>query len=375
VADQPSRAEQTPLSARLLFLAGGLAFALTLGEGLTRFLVPDPSFRSEGALDMFRKDPFVGFRNKPNVREYLHGFIRVETNSLGFRGPEISTVKPPGTFRIVGLGDSVTWGVGVQEPDTFLAVLAQKLQRKSGPNTAANFEAINTAVIGYSTYQELVTLERYGLPLCPDLVIVGFVFNDAYPTVDPFGNVNTFHQPVNPRARFASTQVTVHHWQLLALLRSVIKRQWRAWRSQPSEVDDPNSGSWMANSFETESWPILQAHLRKLKSLGDANGFQVLVLLFPTYPQVYYSQTAHSYQNFVGPFVDAAKIPYIDLYGVFRAARIEPQFRDWSHPSAAGHRTTASEVLRYLEEVHWLDRQKLEGRPAACGAPGGQVVP
>ena len=32
-------------------------------------------------------------------------------NALGFRGPEIALRKPPGTCRIVCLGDSTTFGI------------------------------------------------------------------------------------------------------------------------------------------------------------------------------------------------------------------------------------------------------------------------
>src|SRR5690349_13112377 len=52
------------------------------------------------------------FRMKPNLDLEL-GSYRLHTNSLGFRGPEIAVPKPAGTFRIVVLGDSVAFGLGV----------------------------------------------------------------------------------------------------------------------------------------------------------------------------------------------------------------------------------------------------------------------
>lgn len=305
---------------------------------------------------MYRQDPFVGYRNKPNVHDYVYGFIRVDTNSLGYRGPEVSAGKSPGTFRILGLGDSVMWGLGVQERDTTLRVLEQVLQTRYGESKGVRFEAVNTAVSGYSNYQELVTLQRYGLPLCPDMVILGFVFNDSYPSVDPFSNVWTFHQPAKEKAGpFIPRPEVEYPLHLLTFLRAVAKRQSKAVRAHLAIPVSAVYGTWAANGVEMESWPVLQGHLRKLKSLGDENAFHVLVLLFPTYSEVNSGRFPAVYQNVVGPFLASEKIPYIDLYDVFRASGANSQFTDYIHPNGAGHRTVALEVNRYMQENHWLD--------------------
>jgi len=51
------------------------------------------------------------------------------TGSLGFRGPEIATPKPSGRFRVVALADSVTFGFGVNDTETFCAQAEQMLPR------------------------------------------------------------------------------------------------------------------------------------------------------------------------------------------------------------------------------------------------------
>lgn len=352
-----SRPAPRDLILKTLFLGVlGCVSAVALGEVLTRWFVPDPAFRTDGELDLLREDSIVGYRNNPNLRGYVFGFIRLDTNSLGFRGPEISIQKAPGTYRILGLGDSVMWGVGVQEADTYLRDLEGSLQRSYGQKSGVRYEAINTGVIGYSTYQELLSLERDGLPLCPDLVILGFVHNDSYPTMDPFNNVSTIQQPVNPKAVHAARLPAAESpLRLFTFLRAAVKRR-RAAQAYGSNPDWYwGLGSWHADSFAMQSWPVLQGHLRKLKSLAGENDFHLLVLLFPTDPQVTFGRGPAAYQNEVGPFLAAEKIPYIDLYGDLLVAGSTPQFVDSLHLSVAGHRTTTDSILRYLQENHWQD--------------------
>jgi hypothetical protein len=60
------------------------------------------------------------FREVRRNIEFTHEF---QTNSQGLRYKEIPLRKPPGTFRIFVVGDSMTEGTGVQSNETFSAIL------------------------------------------------------------------------------------------------------------------------------------------------------------------------------------------------------------------------------------------------------------
>ena len=100
--------------------------------------------------------------------------IRIRTNALGFRGPDRELEKPPGTWRIVGIGDSFTWGSGAQEEATFLARVEAALAARGGPAV----EAINLGIPRYWPEPEALVLRHYGLHYQPDLVLVGVLPND-----------------------------------------------------------------------------------------------------------------------------------------------------------------------------------------------------
>jgi lysophospholipase L1-like esterase len=101
----------------------------------------------------------------------------ISTNSAGFRSAEFAKVKPPGTFRIVCLGDSWTFGSNVDQNEAYPQQLMALLERNF---PRANFEVLNLGVMGYSSYQGLRLLKRQALDLQPDLVLIGFAMNDSH---------------------------------------------------------------------------------------------------------------------------------------------------------------------------------------------------
>ncbi len=106
-------------------------------------------------------------------------FVSYRFNSLGFRGPDYAIPAPPGTFRILALGDSYTFGMGVHEQDTFAAQLESRL------NAAAvvrgqpiRYEVVNAGVGGYSTKEERLSYELFSSAYLPQVVLLTMVFND-----------------------------------------------------------------------------------------------------------------------------------------------------------------------------------------------------
>lgn len=171
------------LASALLALFAGLAglrlYASAAGLDIEERYLVEPRPR------LWRVDETVGYANRPHLD--LRAFANVvgRTNAQGFRAAEdVSATRPPGSLRIIGMGDSVTWGARVNEEDTFLGVLRARLRRER-----SDVEVINAGVVGYSTWQELLFLEKHVLPHRPDAVLVNFHTNDWLPSEDPFRNL------------------------------------------------------------------------------------------------------------------------------------------------------------------------------------------
>lgn len=174
------QSSRVKLSKKKQILFATLVFTvfLLVLEGLLRLLgVGSVAPSMQTGIGLYRgSNNSIGFEYTPGW-EGIHAGARVHINSAGWRGNDFSPTKPPGTFRILGVGDSVTFGKAVDDEDVFLAQLERMLTSDSG----TRFETLNAGHEGINTATELQYFnEREMTKLAPDVVILGFtVSNDA----------------------------------------------------------------------------------------------------------------------------------------------------------------------------------------------------
>jgi hypothetical protein len=109
------------------------------------------------------------FELRPGVRGRFLG-TPLKINSQGFRGRPVTERPAERALRIVGIGDSIAFGWGISEKDTFLSYLERRFRREH-PG-APPLQVINLAVPGYNTHQEVETFVTKGLSYDPDVVVV-----------------------------------------------------------------------------------------------------------------------------------------------------------------------------------------------------------
>jgi hypothetical protein len=174
------------LRKRFLFLAVlvffSLVFALLLAEMSLRLVAPQPL-----AAPLYRETDF-GYSLLPDLRheptESDAGIpYRITTNRLGFRGREVPVPKSPGTRRVLVLGDSFPFGVGVSDTDCFPVQtenLLNALPTTETQRTASSpvWEVVNLGCPGWGTENELAFWQQKGRDLEADLLVVAFYKND-----------------------------------------------------------------------------------------------------------------------------------------------------------------------------------------------------
>jgi len=110
-------------------------------------------------------NPRLGYELRPAISDI---------NSDGLRDIEHPIEKKPGTTRILVIGDSIAYGLGVSLEETY----TRKLERKLNNTARESFEVINLGVPGYGTVQIYERFLEKGLKYSPDIVIYGYWFND-----------------------------------------------------------------------------------------------------------------------------------------------------------------------------------------------------
>ncbi|MEO6709333.1 MAG: GDSL-type esterase/lipase family protein [Planctomycetota bacterium] len=174
---------RTPLRKKLalmllaVVLAGGALEALLRIAGFEHYPVVIPPIIWNGdedrnlnhGLGMFVKDKAQLWVPRPGV-EVPYGAEQGEKiNSAGYRGPLRATQPPAGVVRILALGDSSTFGMGVPYQDTWCAQLESLLVAQG-----VSAEVIDAGVIGFTIDQGLERYEALGRGLSPDIVIAAF---------------------------------------------------------------------------------------------------------------------------------------------------------------------------------------------------------
>jgi lysophospholipase L1-like esterase len=128
---------------------------------------------------MFKGSEVLPYRLRENYQGRLATVdfdTRVRINSLGYRGEDFTVAKNDAR-RVLVIGDSFTFGWGVNDQDTY-PVRLQRLLSEDAPGKRV--EVINAGFAAcYSPDTYYLYLKTEGLALEPDLIIVGlFVGND-----------------------------------------------------------------------------------------------------------------------------------------------------------------------------------------------------
>jgi hypothetical protein len=119
-----------------------------------------------------RPDPYIGFLYPPHyqgtMRHYDASFS-FRTDAHGFRNAEPWPTRPD----VVVLGDSVTFGFGVPDGQSWVDLAARSL----------DVGAVNLALPGFGPLQQVRVYETFGAALRPPIVLVGFFpANDFWDT-------------------------------------------------------------------------------------------------------------------------------------------------------------------------------------------------
>ena len=326
--------------AELALLLGSLAAALLLAEAAVRLLGSGAAAPGYAPLHTGRRD-------------------RQPINALGYRDVERAQPKPPGVRRMVCLGDSFTWGVGVLWDDAW----PQRVERTLSRSRGERWEAVNLAEPGMNAVQEASRLESEGFSYGPDVVVVGFVLNDSED--ENAAEARRALDWAEERQRQPGT--------LEAFLdRSALVRLVRTRVAATIENRRRTSGyrSMYADSYK--GWIAAKAALQAMGGMCRSHGVPLVVVIFPLFANPldagYPFTELHAK---VASAAEQAGAKVLDLLPRYRSV-------DWrllvvdgtndEHPNEIAHRIASQAIARSVDEL-------VARAPAPAARPAAAPLP
>ena len=359
---QEKAIHRIPLSRRLAYVAIIYLIFILLLLGIevgTRLLMPHlssldlfvvtPQQKAQVAdakqSPIFEGDPLLLWRLKPNLDHVVWDFTVLSTNAQHLRSDKPLQAKQAGAIRIVCLGDSVTFGYRVptvwpERPNDFdrqalpYPVLLEKELRAANP--ARQIEVVTMAVPGYTSYQGLAWLRRDIDRLKPDLLTIGFGWNDAsFSDVPDSEAIKTNWQAVTVRWLVDHSQAFAHatHW-----LRSRQSSSTRVVRPAPRVLEQDYLNNMLA-----------------MAQLGRQKHATVIILAAPYRDRTTNPAEAalmQSYRDGLRSVSNQNGIAFLEVHELTPDAFPANQawFGELIHPNHRGHRLLTSELLKRLAQ-------------------------
>jgi lysophospholipase L1-like esterase len=278
----------------------------------------------------------------PQRLEFLRD--HVQRNRHGFRDREFSYPRTPGRRRVLAVGDSFTFGDGIERvEDTWPRVLEARLIESGG-----DWEVYNLAVPGTNTsFQRDMLNRRDHWSFLPDLVILGFTLNDPEP---PDANRTIVPRKLNPPLlppRGLDRRLTrrSYAWAFARRTKNALLERFGLKMTY---------GDYIRSLYEDDAanWDYFVQQSEGLVRDARERGIQLLVVVFPMFTNLeqYPFEAFHtaSFEVFAG-----AGAEVLDLLPVFRGGEttgLAVSATD-AHPNERAHRLAAEAIAEKVLDL------------------------
>jgi len=309
--------------------------------------------------------------NIPNGKANFLG-VPVVINSLGLRGGEIRTPRPPNTVRILTVGDSITFGYGIPLEATYSKVLEKLLNQP--PSPVAQYEVLNGGTLGGSLGDYFHFLTQKAETLQPQIVLIGLCLNDifVYSEAGGISEVATERGRELPLLRRLN-RFLLRRSQLYTL--SYARFKSFLYGSGIVDFNEVQGSNFLAlappSPHQAQAWESSLGMLSRIMAFCRQHSYRLVVVIFPMQMQMsitdfeFYKKNYHlklgagtlsgEPQQRLRDFATTAGLSIVDLLPVYRTYPSQELYvrnkmipSDPTHPSVKGNQVAADEIFRVL---------------------------
>lgn len=356
-------------------LAVSLVLSLCAAEILVRMFSPQPRLVIEPG-GFYLPDPPGRYRLSPGYRGRIYNRAEysneISINEAGLRGPEIETSIEE-SVRVLVVGDSFVFGVGVEDNETFPALLSTALSR-----AGIDSEGLNAGIPAFGIPDAESWLRRHGVELNPDVVVIAiFLGNDLVDASPDREEIRLVDGLLVPSQSAGGLRAWMHrHSHLFVAIKGLFEQPGFMPLRTKLGLGEP----WRIRTLREELGvykttapldlkPAIDATDEALDGFGELSGelgFELVAVLIPSEIQLDPQRWQASLDRLgLDPddydpmtptrifreLLTQHEIPTLDLGPPF-ASRLargdELYFRFDRHWTTAGHQLAADELARFL---------------------------
>jgi lysophospholipase L1-like esterase len=311
--------------------------------------------------DIVEKDPWLFWQLKADStasldRGKMTGFI---ANGDHMRNPEVPVERGPNDFRVLCLGDSITFGWGVRYEEAYPTLLVDLL-RKARPGW--EIHVLNAACSGYTAHQGFEILRRRGLKYRPDVVTIWFGWNDKG-LWD--GMTEAEHARLFAREHLLTSSAT-YRVLSYALRRSEHEDVRKERKKTEAGLPRMPLADYKARLRD-------MVELARASEISPGRGARVVLIQGCYRDQIGSARKGRGrfepdhYQKAMAELAEQLDVPMLSVCdALYQAGVGKKDFLDWGHPDPKGLRIVADALFALLAEHDML--------PAPVAVPGTQAA-
>jgi hypothetical protein len=328
--------------ANSLIFSIALLVSAAVAEGFLRIV--DLPLAQPMLKEMMQPSSVLGYQHVPLLRDRT---IRI--NSHGLRDREFSYEKPEGVKRVLGIGDSFTFGYGVNLDNCYLKQLERRLNRNGD-----KWEVINAGVSGYSMWQYLAYFEHYGYRYEPDLVTIGIYFDDFYG--EPSGEQERFSGPrYYPLKSVRLVNFSRNCLQLLRFrYRYLLGSKWlRSIEDRRKYFLNSEYHRLLSGKADHKLYKKFESRLQEFNRIVKQHGAYALLIFIPDIVQINHPEL-QGVNDFLKEICLRSEVSYLDMtphfegFGDVKKLYMLPYD---AHTSPVGHQLIAVEMEKKVREL------------------------
>jgi hypothetical protein len=285
--------------------------------------------------------------------------VTYHLNRFQLRDDDYPSVKPPGSLRVLILGDSFTFGSSVSSEAIFPQLLEGRFNEGFEYPGVSTIEILNGGIPGSQTHHWVQLYEEVRSDFEPDVLLIVFFLRDGTLTT----SIGGFFEPIREQIVEKNRDSALYrHFYLSRLYTDHKDRRFVA-KNYTSTINR----SYLGSDDETVEWENSKTNLLEIVERAGEAAAVVGLVIFPVLFEMQDDYPFEAVCDEIAAFARENDIPVHNLLDAFRG-HDGPEL--WisaldQHPNATAHAIAAESMLPFVDR---LIREKV-GKRESEAAP------